>query len=232
MPTQRRSQPGHRTTKKKAATPQSKRPAATKPARAAKSAKKAKTAKPPRPVHTSQALETDSAEEGAGRRAGRPLVPRPGRREVRTRVSGASAAAVRQGGGTPARRPQRLRRREGAPGARQGLPRYLRTAGRSRGEAAVVRRPPARGNGHRESGRIRRGVDPAPQARKRRPRQRLRSVSAERGLRCGRKRRTGARAPAEGAAQDPDLEPLRQDAGFAALAGELPRRRRAAGKKR
>jgi hypothetical protein len=34
------------------------------------------------------------------------------------------------------------------------------------------------------------------------------------------------------AAQDPDLEPLRQDAGFAALAGELPRRRRAAGKKR
>jgi hypothetical protein len=34
------------------------------------------------------------------------------------------------------------------------------------------------------------------------------------------------------AAQDPDLEPLRQNAGFAALAGELPRRRRAAGKKR
>jgi tetratricopeptide (TPR) repeat protein len=34
------------------------------------------------------------------------------------------------------------------------------------------------------------------------------------------------------AAQDPDLEPLRQDAGFAALAGELPRRRRAAAKKR
>ena len=34
------------------------------------------------------------------------------------------------------------------------------------------------------------------------------------------------------AAQDPDLEPLRQDAGFAALAGELPRRRRPAGRKR
>jgi tetratricopeptide (TPR) repeat protein len=34
------------------------------------------------------------------------------------------------------------------------------------------------------------------------------------------------------AAQDPDLEPLRQDAAFAALAGELPRRRRPAGKKR
>jgi tetratricopeptide (TPR) repeat protein len=33
------------------------------------------------------------------------------------------------------------------------------------------------------------------------------------------------------AAQDPDLEPLRQDAGFAALAGELPRRRRQAGRK-
>jgi tetratricopeptide (TPR) repeat protein len=34
------------------------------------------------------------------------------------------------------------------------------------------------------------------------------------------------------ASQDPDLEPLRQGAGFAALAGELPRRRRPAGKKR
>ena len=34
------------------------------------------------------------------------------------------------------------------------------------------------------------------------------------------------------AAQDPDLEALRQDAAFAALAGELPRRRRPAGKKR
>jgi tetratricopeptide (TPR) repeat protein len=34
------------------------------------------------------------------------------------------------------------------------------------------------------------------------------------------------------ASQDPDLEPLRQDAAFAALAGELPRRRRAAGKRR
>jgi len=34
------------------------------------------------------------------------------------------------------------------------------------------------------------------------------------------------------AVQDPDLEPLRQDAGFAALAGELPRRRRLAAKKR
>jgi tetratricopeptide (TPR) repeat protein len=34
------------------------------------------------------------------------------------------------------------------------------------------------------------------------------------------------------AAQDPDLESLRHDAGFAALAGELPRRRRPAGKRR
>jgi tetratricopeptide (TPR) repeat protein len=34
------------------------------------------------------------------------------------------------------------------------------------------------------------------------------------------------------AGQDPDLEPLRQDAAFAALAGEPPRRRRPAGKKR
>ena len=34
------------------------------------------------------------------------------------------------------------------------------------------------------------------------------------------------------AAQDPDLEPLRQDPAFGALAGELPRRRRAAGKRR
>jgi tetratricopeptide (TPR) repeat protein len=34
------------------------------------------------------------------------------------------------------------------------------------------------------------------------------------------------------AAQDPDLEPLRQGAAFAALAGELPRRRRLATKKR
>ena len=34
------------------------------------------------------------------------------------------------------------------------------------------------------------------------------------------------------AAQDLDLEPLRQDAAFAALAGELPRRRRPTGKKR
>jgi len=34
------------------------------------------------------------------------------------------------------------------------------------------------------------------------------------------------------ATQDPDLEPLRQDAAFAALTGELPRRRRPATKKR
>jgi len=34
------------------------------------------------------------------------------------------------------------------------------------------------------------------------------------------------------AAQDPDLEPLRQNTAFAALTGELPRRRRAAGKRR
>ena len=34
------------------------------------------------------------------------------------------------------------------------------------------------------------------------------------------------------AAQDPDLEPLRQDAAFAALAGDLARRRRPAAKKR
>jgi tetratricopeptide (TPR) repeat protein len=34
------------------------------------------------------------------------------------------------------------------------------------------------------------------------------------------------------AAQDPDLEPLRQDSGFAAIAEALPRRRKMAGKKR
>jgi tetratricopeptide (TPR) repeat protein len=288
MPTKRRSQPAVRTTKKMAATPQTKRSAATKPANAGATAKSGKNAKPSKPVKTKPARPVTPARPA---RLAKPRLPaKP------TASKKASARATRR----PPARPLSSKAAAGRAGSRQGSGPAVPPLGPSshdhavetfeRGFQALQQRQFGKAaeflsavinnftdeKDLQERARVYLAICERQAARETKPRsfddrlhaatvivnrgafdealgqlrklesddagndyvQYLLSVvhvaigNAEQALAHLRKAIELAPENRFRAAQDPDLEPLRQNAAFAELAGDLPRRRRAAAKKR
>jgi tetratricopeptide (TPR) repeat protein len=267
MPTQRRSQPSGRNTKKKAATPQPKRSAATKPARAAKSAKTAKTAKTPRPVHAKPTRPVKSARPAKPVKAARPAKPvkpaRPAKppRSVAPKKAPDGALSHDKAVATFERGFQALQQRQYGKAAEllgaviNGFTDEKELQERARVYLAICERQAVRDAKprsfddrlHAATVIVNRGAfeEALVQLRKLENDEPgndyvhyLLSVvytavgNAEQALAQLRKAIELAPENQFRAAQDPDLEPLRQDAAFAALAGELPRRRRPAAKRR
>ncbi len=276
MPTKRRSQPAGRTTKKTAATLQSKRSAAARPVKAETTAKARRPAKPPKPVKTKPARPGKSGKPVAPKKApAKPLSRLPAKPPSGKAAAGRPGSRQGTGPAAPPSGPsshehaveafergfQALQQRQFGKAAEflsvvvNGFTDEKELQERARVYLAICERQAGRETKprsfddrlHAATVIVNRGAfdEALVQLRKLEHEdagndyvQYLLSVvytaigNADHALAHLRKAIELAPENQFRASQDPDLEPLRQDAAFGALAGELPRRRRLAPKKR